>query len=261
MANGRISAADVVARAKARDRQVETIVRELETIIRTKARLILQDLKSDSEDVRTAAREAAQTLGMMYESLKDAGLQAALEKVTSVYGDELREVQRELKSIQPGMVFSDFDVDAATVLVKYDFGRIENVLKRHVEGMQSQVMRSILSGTEIDFEAISTDVSATAAAQVQTELNTGLSAFNQVITNLKAEEAGLDTFEYLGPDDDITRPFCEDIIKRGRIFTKEEILAMDNKQGLPVFETGGGWNCRHQWRPIMPKEGADGGND
>jgi hypothetical protein len=190
----------------------------------------------------------------MYESLLEAGLKDALKEVTGMYADELTQVQREMGKLKPGMTFSDFDIDAATVLAKYDYGRIENVMRRHVDGMQSQVMRSILSATPIDSAKLTEDASATVAAQVRTELNTGLSAFNQVITNLKAEEAGLTTFEYMGPDDKVTRPFCQDVIAKGRVFTKEEILAMDNEQDLPVFETGGGWNCRHQWRPILPKE-------
>lgn len=53
-----------------------------------------------------------------------------------------------------------------------------------------------------------------------------------------------------------TRPFCENLITKDRLYDRSAINRMDNDMGLPVFEAGGGyWNdngeikphCRHIW--------------
>lgn len=57
---------------------------------------------------------------------------------------------------------------------------------------------------------------------------------------------------YVGPLDDATRPFCEEILnsKDLPIYTVEEIQSMDNGQLGDVFTSCGGYNCRHEWVPI-----------
>jgi hypothetical protein len=41
------------------------------------------------------------------------------------------------------------------------------------------------------------------------------------------------------------RPFCHQHL--GKVFTRDEIDALDNKQLPNPFLTGGGYNCRHQF--------------
>jgi hypothetical protein len=55
-------------------------------------------------------------------------------------------------------------------------------------------------------------------------------------------------YAYVGPVDDIIRPFCLEHV--GKVYTKPEIDALDNGQMPNTFLTGGGWNCRHLWAPI-----------
>lgn len=65
------------------------------------------------------------------------------------------------------------------------------------------------------------------------------------------ENAGVERYEYEGPDDLITRPFCKKLLDAGGDYTIAEIQEMDNEKGLPVLTAGGGWNCRHMWRPVF----------
>ncbi|MBP8975093.1 MAG: hypothetical protein KBG83_00095 [Bacteroidetes bacterium] len=81
--------------------------------------------------------------------------------------------------------------------------------------------------------------------QLATLANTQVAAYNNLLTFKQAEESGTEQFLYSGPLSPSTRPFCRAHV--GRIFTKEQILKMDNGQGLPVLETCGGYNCRHSW--------------
>lgn len=57
---------------------------------------------------------------------------------------------------------------------------------------------------------------------------------------------------YLGPDDRITRPFCDHLV--GKAFTVEEFEAADNAQhpSHPRI-SGGGWNCRHTMVSVPPE--------
>jgi len=61
-----------------------------------------------------------------------------------------------------------------------------------------------------------------------------------------SHELGLERFIYLGPSDTRNRPFCR--AKVGKVFSRQEINALDNGQGLDVMTRCGGWGCRHHWR-------------
>lgn len=54
-------------------------------------------------------------------------------------------------------------------------------------------------------------------------------------------------FVYTGPKDDRNRPFCARRV--GKAYTAKQIGAMQNGQGIPVLEGGGGNRCRHSWVP------------
>lgn len=64
----------------------------------------------------------------------------------------------------------------------------------------------------------------------------------------QADDLGVENFLYVGPNDSKTRSFCSERV--GKVFTRKQIEAMDNGQGLSVRTYGGGWNCRHDWVPV-----------
>lgn len=57
-----------------------------------------------------------------------------------------------------------------------------------------------------------------------------------------------DVFLYSGPIDDRCRPFCMQRV--GKVYSRANIDRMDNGQLANTFLTRGGYNCRHQWRPV-----------
>jgi hypothetical protein len=63
----------------------------------------------------------------------------------------------------------------------------------------------------------------------------------------ETREPGTVRYEYAGPEDQLERPFCADLSHKAGQYTRAQIDAMDNGQGLPVFTACGGYNCRHQW--------------
>jgi len=90
-------------------------------------------------------------------------------------------------------------------------------------------------------------------SQAKLIADTSVSALYRTIADqsYKQIEKGLPEgavfYQYLGPDDQLTRPFCEDLLARtaDKPMTREEINDLDNGSGLPVWTSGGGWNCRH----------------
>jgi len=83
-----------------------------------------------------------------------------------------------------------------------------------------------------------------------TIIDTNLMTFSRTVNGTRGLNAGVTTYMYDGPGPDkIIRPFCEEHL--GKVYTIEEINAMDNGQTGDVFFTCGGWNCRHRWTPVQ----------
>jgi hypothetical protein len=87
--------------------------------------------------------------------------------------------------------------------------------------------------------------------QAATEARTQTAVYARAISNAYADESGVPIgFAYGGPDDGLTRPFCQACV--GWWFSPELVRGLDNAQnGLPhPLESGGGYNCRHQWLAV-----------
>lgn len=74
--------------------------------------------------------------------------------------------------------------------------------------------------------------------------------FSRSVNYENSKKVGFKYYQYFGPSDGITRPFCGQLL--GRVFSEEEIDAMDNGQtGVgTVMIACGGYNCRHRWRAV-----------
>lgn len=81
--------------------------------------------------------------------------------------------------------------------------------------------------------------------QIRTLYDTAISIFGRQVEALQAGDDPETPFLYLGPADDKTRDFCLEHV--GKVYTRDEIDALDNGQLDNVFLTGGGYNCRHAW--------------
>ena len=64
-----------------------------------------------------------------------------------------------------------------------------------------------------------------------------------------AKEAGVERYKYDGVVNPNSRKFCK--INCGKIFSMNEIMSMDNGQGLSVLSSLGGYNCTHFWTPVV----------
>lgn len=78
---------------------------------------------------------------------------------------------------------------------------------------------------------------------------TAIDQVDRLVGKKLGEAADIEFYEYFGGIIETTRPFCEE--RNGQVFHIEEINRMDNGQIPDVFIAGGGYNCRHEWLPVL----------
>lgn len=222
------------------DRLVEALRRFVERYVRRSVR-----------DIPTEAtvREAARALADLDEALSST---AAAERLGGI-----REVLAGRFLIAAGE-FTDttglkaplggFARRSLEALADDRLDMASRTIRNYLGDVRSAVLDSVVLGKRPDPDAIIDNLGDAAFRHVKTELNTAGMAFQRLTHIKKAEKAGITKFLYVGPDDERTRPFCAEHVDR--VYSLEEIRAMDNGQGLPVEVYGGGYNCRHHWRPI-----------
>lgn len=127
--------------------------------------------------------------------------------------------------------------------------RLSDLGRYHHNLTRDAILRSVLgrrSPTELrnEFRRLS-DKSTNEADRIHHD---ALIGFSRSVNAERAAQHGFEWFQYMGPNDGATRPFCRKYVDR--VLTREEIDALDNGQIGPVIHTGGGYRCRHHWRPV-----------
>jgi len=92
---------------------------------------------------------------------------------------------------------------------------------------------------------LGTTVQRYAATQVETTLQ----VMDQLTINVATAELGYDLDLYAGPDDLLTREFCDHLVNRA--FPHAALQASRNGQIPNVPVSRGGYRCRHRVRPIL----------
>ena len=241
----------VSKRAKDRDREIELFTTKLKAFLDTRLAKILNRVRIGD----IPALEAASQLGGILQGMKDLGLDAQLAELDNIYTKELLAVKSELDALSTAtglgtLVFSDADKSVVEALISADYSQIEGKIGAYITDVKAAVFRSVVAQDAPDYDAVIERFGPRMAANMETELRTGLSAFNQTVTNHKLEQSGIEYVEYLGPDDKVTRDFCRNLLHKGGIFKLSEVKRMQNDQGTDAYIYRGGYNCRHQWRGL-----------
>ncbi len=78
---------------------------------------------------------------------------------------------------------------------------------------------------------------------------TALAQFDNAYHVEIAQQAGAEYFLYDGTLSENSRDFCSEHV--GRVYTLTELAEMDNKQGLPVQTSLGGYRCQHYLTALL----------
>jgi hypothetical protein len=157
---------------------------------------------------------------------------------------------------------------ALSTLVKANFlDGFTELGRYHHNALRDAVMRQALGrATGRDLRAELQRITGKAESEVDRQHHDAVIGYSRAVIQESAEQRGYEYYQYIGPDDSANRPFCDRHVDK--IYTREEIDALDNGQIANVFLTGGGYRCRHHWRPVRPewlresdldREGKSGG--
>lgn len=227
----------------AQEREIEAFANRLERFLDS----VLSETISGLDAGKRQPLEVAQVISRLNDILLEAGLEQELAQIIPLYGNELQRVEAALRGTvdQP---LTDVDLEIAEQLITFDADQITSTLQRYSDEVKSAVMRSVLIGEEPDYAVIKERLGGRIAGNIKTELNTATASFFRTVTVRKAEEAGFTRYQYFGPVDQVTRPFCARYA--GKVLTRDEIENLDNGQTPNPLITGGGYNCRHEWIPV-----------
>lgn len=209
------------------------------------------------------ALEATSVLSGLLSSLEAQGLQSVVNEIRTTYIDELSSLATRFEITGFETALSDFNSATVRALITNDTQRVTKLLTPYVDDVSSTLMRAVIGGQTLDVSALLDVTTDVLESQLETELNTMLSSFSQTVSNNRADELGLELFIYVGPDDKITRDFCEAVLEEGPIYTRKEIDDLnnhpDNESDLDVFTYCGGYNCRHRWIGISKEDAIEMG--
>lgn len=231
---------EITKRLKQRDKDLKSVERGIILALNEGLDSVVKKIKIGE----TTAIEAAATLSGLENAVLEAGLLDLFGEIRTIYADELENINNVLLS--SGIeTFSNLDQQQIAVIVDADLTAASKMIEAYLGDTKQLLVRNVLTGQLPELE-----VGTRLASQLTTELDTSLSALDRSLILKKSVDAFGEnpSFIYLGPLDKLTRPFCQENV--GRTFTLKEIRAKDNGTSLDVFTFGGGYNCRHVWRPV-----------
>lgn len=247
---------EIAVQLRSRDKSIEAFIAKLERLLDRNLSSLLERLRGGE----VLAAEAATMLGGIYSELRATGLDRELRAIDELYEEELDTVREVLSRVSPEQpILTRTTERSLDALIEVDKRKIVGAVQKYAGDVSSAVMRQVVLGEKISSAELRERYGDRLASQLSTEIQTSVSAFARTSTASLGKELGIELWEYLGPDDRITREFCKDCLdgrapgvepRSAPIYTTEEIARMDNDQGLDVMIYCGGYNCRHQWRPI-----------
>ena len=124
---------------------------------------------------------------------------------------------------------------------------IEGVTRNVTNVMRNAMIAGLNSGLTGDRlkETMQTAVTVN-IPRIQNVIGTMLGDYRRAVIGAMAVDLPKDTlYEYIGPDDEKTRPVC-------RTYLSSDPLNVSEIRSVKAdgFEHGGGENCRHYWSPI-----------
>ena len=251
---------------KASKKEIDAFLKQLKRFLDTALEEVVGEMLDGNNDPALA-------LGGLLDAIKKKGLRKELAELTTIYKGELKAVQQQYKDVGINSTYRAINTDTLNALIKFKVQDIENKSLGVIGELRPKILEQVIMGQAIDLTPLKAIVEARLFNQIKTELRTATLTFNRTVTVSRAKELGFEKWVYIGPDDDVTRPFCQDLLSRDPpIYTTDEIDQMDNDQGLDVHTSGGGYNCRHRWGAVSdeleakllaqaePEETEDDGN-
>ena len=183
------------------------------------------------------------------DELNKLGFPALLEKVRTTYNkqavknfDLLTATQRTRQTVTA--------VQAIEVLAILDLTTISAGVTRYANELKTAMFRGLLTGQSS--KSIMEGITSTygvgkglSSKQQVMLLQDSFARFSRTTTAKLFQDVPEQKFEYVGPDDEVTRDECVTGLAAGQITADQIPTETDT-----TMEGGGGFNCRHEWIPV-----------
>ena len=185
------------------------------------------------------------------DELNALGFPALLAKVKGSYDKNAIKTFDLLKATQRTRQVATA-VQAVEILSILDLTTISAGVTRYANELKTAMFRGLLTGQSSSsiMQGLTETYGvgrALSSKQQVALLNDSFARFTRTTTAKLFEDVPEQKFEYVGPDDEVTRDVCVATLEmQGEGMTIAEIEAE-----APVsFADGGGFNCRHEWIPV-----------
>ena len=184
------------------------------------------------------------------DELNKLGFPALLEKVRTTYNkqavknfDLLTATQRTKQTVTA--------VQAIEVLAILDLSTISAGVTRYANELKTAMFRGLLTGQSS--KSIMEGITSTygvgkglSSKQQVMLLQDSFARFSRTTTAKLFQDVPEQKFEYVGPEDGVTRDACLTGLAAGELTADQIPTETDT-----TIEGGGGFNCRHEWVPVL----------
>jgi hypothetical protein len=183
------------------------------------------------------------------DDLTKLGFPALLAKVKGKYDknvvknfDVLTAAQRTKQTVTA--------VTAIEILAILDLTTISSGVTRYANELKTAMFRGLLTGqSSANIMSGLTETygvgRALSSKQQVALLNDSFARFARTTTAKLFQDVPEQKYEYVGPDDEVTRDECQTGLAAGQLTADQIPTETDT-----TIEGGGGFNCRHEWIPV-----------
>jgi len=196
-------------------------------------------------------RYAAELYDGITQALRDSGYYSVVSDLI----ERDREIISEIKSLRSAnklpSTFSKSSAETFNALCSLEYAQFDNIGKGFVASLSQELTNYIVRGvSESDFiMAIREALDNKFAKYARTYAITSRAQFIQAVQDEAAKNYDGELFwEYVGPDDDRTRPACQEGLAK-QYFTDAEREQFESETADERA-----WNCRHTFQQITKED-------
>lgn len=237
------------------EQRILDMLQALEKSLRSALRRLALQLEAEDGNIKASALNISR-MDSAIRNLRTEMSRMGLAEVRKRQLDALQAYAEDvLDKYGPGEVYSETSLRAIRMMIDGADADITRVAGDLADDVSRILRHAVLaSGRQADLIAELADRVEQSISQMRALVTTSLAAFDRTLTVAHGKEAGVEWYAYLGPDDDVTRDWCSHWVgHRGR---PEDFEATADRWGRdtqpkPVMAWGGGWNCRHDFLPLL----------
>jgi hypothetical protein len=168
------------------------------------------------------------------------------------YADVIKLNQDVAKEIGKNFILSDKMVNAYDLITEANVERLHIQNEVYITDMKQKGVAYLLEGKSFSDTAFKTEITDALNGmqrRLAAEAYTGIYQADSAIKKDFFEQAGIDKYYYDGPNDNVTRDVCLATLGDPRQQTGWTMADIQSSQ-TPFIERGG-YNCRHEWLPLV----------